>query len=279
MKKATVLLLALLMIVSVAQAAEWRDGTSPSRPYSGVPEVNLSEEFGYLMFYPNMTMGTENFCHKLYVYTPREDVKASNATFYLCSEAKRNGAIWSTRMNNTNAITVRPITEAELAGLIWGGGTCFEILLPESLVLGQSYFVNMEEGCIVSSDGVKSPTIGGTDNWAFELEGDYGVSAMQYCRPQGNGYEEGVLNPKNGDEIRFDLVLGGEAATAIVYRGNDSVDFDETTFDQSGEVIGRVTGESPVWGVLFLDAQGNQVDRVEIGQTVQEEPTIIMVPI
>ena len=166
-------------------------------------------------------------------------------------------------MNNTDVVTVRPITEAELIGLLWGGGTCFEILLPETLVLGQSYFVNMEEGCIVSDDGVNSPTIGGTDSWKFTLEGDYGISAMQYRRPQGNGYEEGVLNPEEGDEIRFDLTLGGEVAMAVIYRGNESVDFEETFYGQSGEVIGKVTGENPIWGVLYLDDQGEQVDRFE----------------
>ena len=266
MKKASVLLLALLMIVNVAQAAQWRDGTSPSQPYAGVPQVNLSEEFGYLMFFPNMTIGAKNFCQKLLIYTPREDVRATDGEFHLCSEVKSRGSLWSTKMNDTEAVTVRPIDEEELTGLLWGGGTCFEILLPDTLTLGQSYFVNMDEGCIVSTDGVKSPTIGGTDSWAFTLEGDYGVSAMQYRRPQGKGYEEGILTPKKGDEIRFDLVLGGNASTAIVYRNNESVEFDETYLGRSGEVIGRVTGESPSWGVMFLDALGNQVDRFEVGE-------------
>ena len=259
-----VLLMALLlMLTGMAQAAEWRDGTAPGKPYEGVPEVNLSENIGYFMFDPNEAMSAEHFCRRLYIYTPREDVVASNGTFYLCSEAKKDGAVWSTAMNNTDVVTVRPINEAERTGLIWGGGTCFEILLPETLTLGENYFVNMEEGCIVSGDGMKSPAVGGMDSWAFKVEGDYGVSAMQYRRPQGSGYEKGVLNPRSGDEVRFDLVLGGAAETAVIYRRNESVEFDETTYNQSGEVTGSVTGENPVWGVLFMDAQGNEVDRIE----------------
>ena len=264
MKKAiALLLLVLLMFAGVAQAAEWSEGTTPSQPYLGVPEVDLSKDFGYLMLYPNEILSAEHFCQRLFIYTPREDVEASDANFYLCSEENPNGAIWSTAMNNTDVITVRPITEAELIGLLWGGGTCFEVFLPETLVLGQSYFVNMEEGCIVSHDGVKSPTIGGVDSWSFSLDGEYGISAMQYRRPHGRSYEEGVLNPKAGDEVRFDLVLGDTAEMAVIYRGNDSVDFEETTYDQNGEVIGYVTGENPVWGVLFMDNLGNQVDRIE----------------
>ena len=263
MKKAIALLLVLLL-VGVAQAEQWPEGTSPSQPYRNVPSVDLSEQFGYLMLYPNANMSMEHFCQTLFIYTPREDVEATDATFYLCTEDNRNGAIWSTAMNNTDVITVRPITETEQVGLMWGSGTCFEIFLPESLTLGQSYFVNMEEGCIVSTDGVKSPTIGGTDSWVFTLEGDYGISAMQYRRPQGDGYEEGVLTPKKGDELRFDLVLGGDAVAAVVYRGNEAVDFAVTNDDQTSEVIGQVTGENPVWGVLFMDAQGNLIDRIEI---------------
>ena len=263
MKKTITLLLALLMLASVAQAAEWSKGTAPNHPYPGVPEVNLSEEFGYLMFYPNNHLNPEHYCQNLFIYTPREDVEASDAVFYLCSEEKSDGAIWSVPMNDTEVITVRPITEAELVGLLWGGGTCFEVRLPESLTLGQSYFVNMEEGCIVSRDGVKSPTVGGMKGRTFTLEGNYGISAMQYRRPQGNRYEEGVLKPEEGDEVRFDLVLGGDAEMAVIYRGNDSVDFGETIYDQSGEVIGQITGENPVWGVLFFDRRGNQVDRYE----------------
>ena len=263
MKKATALLIALLMLMSVAQAAEWENGTSPEQPYEGVPKVDLSEVFGYLMLDPSEGLAAEHFCQKLLIYTPREDVEASDATFYLCSETKRDGAIWSTPMNDTDVVTMRPITEEELVGLMWGSGTCFEVLLPESLTLGQDYFVNMEEGCLVSHDGVKSPTIGGTDEWTFTMEGDYGVSALQYRRPRGNGYEEGVLNPTAGDEIRFDLVLGGEAESAVIYRRNDAVDFEDTIIEQSGEVIGQVTGDNPIWGVQFLDAQGNLVDRIE----------------
>ena len=264
MKKAITLLLVLLMLVGVAQA-EWREGTSPSQPYEGVPNVDLSEEFGYLMLYPNdNNLQVEHFCQRLYIYTPREDVKASDGIFYLCSGDKKDGEIWSTPMNDADVVTVRPITEGELLGLIWGGGTCFEVRLPESLELGKSYFVNMEEGCMFSDGGVKSPTVGGTDSWTFSLEGEYGISAMQIRRPRGNDYVEGILDAQSGDEIRFDLVLGGEAETAVLYRGNDSVEFDETAFEQSGEVIGEITGENPVWGVLFFDDQGNQVDRIEL---------------
>ena len=273
MKKAIALVLALLMCAGVAQA-EWAEGTGPSQPYTGVPEVNLDEEMGYMMFYPidkadlGVRMRVETACQRLYVYLPREDVKAADATFHLCSEAVKKGAIWSTKMSNTDAVRQRDLTEDEKIGLLWGGGTCFEILLPETLELGQTYFINMERGCIVSDSGVESPEVGGTDAWRFTLEGDYGVSRMSYRRALDNGkYEEQLVNPQAGDEIRFDLVLGGDAAAAVVNRFSDeSVEFETTYFVESGEIVGLVTKENPQWFVMFLDAQGNELSRVEFWQ-------------
>lgn len=271
MKKAIALVLALIMCMGVAQAAQWEEGTSPSQPYPGVPEIKLDEQMGYMMFYPTdkaqmgVKMGIETACQRLYIYLPREDVKAGDATFYLCSEAVKRGEIWKTAMSNTEAVTQRPITEEELDGLLWGGGTCFEIKLPETLELGTTYFVNMERGCIVSDDGVDSPEVGGTDAWTFTLEGDWGVNKMTYRRALDNGkYEEGLLSPKGGDEIRFDLVLGGDAVAAVVNRfADESVEFDSSYFTESGEVTGMVMKENPQWLVVFLDDSGNELNRVE----------------
>lgn len=271
MKKVIALALALMMCLGAAQAAEWAGGTSPSRPYPGVPEIDLNEQLGYMMFYPTdksaqgVKMGVENACQRLYIYLPREDVKAGSGTFYLCSEAVKRGEIWKTAMNDSEAITQRAISEAELEGLLWGGGTCFEIKLPQTLELGTTYFINMERGCIVSDSGVDSPEVGGTDAWTFQLEGDWGVSKMSYRRALGNGkYEEDLLTPAAGDEIRFDLVLGGDAVAAVVNRFQDeSVEFEELYFTESCEVTGVVTKENPQWFVTFLDAAGNALNRVE----------------
>ena len=166
-------------------------------------------------------------------------------------------------MSNTDAVWQRDLTEDEKIGLLWGGGTCFEILLPETLELGQTYFINMERGCIVSDSGVESPEVGGTDAWRFTLEGDYGVSKMSYRRALDNGkYEEQLVNPQAGDEIRFDLTLG-DAAMAVVYGNSQSVDFLQLLWTEDAEVIGTVTGPQPSWGVIFLDQQGQEMGRVQ----------------
>ena len=265
MKRLMVLVLVVLMLCAgMAQAAEWREGLSPSQPYVGVRPVDLDEHMGYMMFYPSAKMQAENACQRLFIYLPREDVKVGNGTLYLCVEGEST-PIWSTVMTNAEAVEQREITEEELTGLLWGGGTCFEILLPKSLEFGKNYFVNMTRDCIVTTDGkLDNPEVGGTEAWGFTLQGEYGVGGMEYRRPAPDGsYVDGIMKPQAGDEIRFDLVLGGNATMAVIYGYNDSVDFDVTSFDESGEVVGSVMTEYPMWGVMFLDAQGQEVDRVE----------------
>ena len=175
MKRIFALVLAVMMLCVAAQAAEWVDGNSPSQPYPNLREVDLNETFGYMMFYPNGGMGAQNSCQKLFVYTPREDVTVGSGKLYLGDLDA--GLVWETPMNDTSAVTQRPITEAELEGLLWGGGTCFEVLLPKTLELGKNYVVNMELGALKTTDGkVDNWEVGGTDMWYFTVEGDWGVS-------------------------------------------------------------------------------------------------------
>lgn len=265
MKRIAALLLAALLLCVGAAQAEWQEGTSPAKPYDTVPEVNLDEQMGYIMVFPKPGNAIQYACQRLYIYLPREDVKAGSGTFYLLNE--EDGLIWSTGMNDTDAITQRSINAAELVGLMWGGGTCFEIKLPKTLELGKPYFVNMESGCIVTENGVANVQIGGTDSWAITVEGDFGVSSMEYRRAKGYGtYEEQLLNPQPGDEIRFDLVMGGDAVLASIYDLNGSVEFEQTTFTSSCEVIGEVVLEDLSWGVVFLDGENNVLSRVEFWQ-------------
>ena len=261
MKRIAALLLAALVLCMGAAQAEWADGTSPARPYENEPEIDLNEQIGYMMFFPRTGNAIKYACQRLYIYLPREDVKAGDGTFYLLNE--EDGEVWRTEMTNAEAITQRSINEAELEGLIWGSGTCFEIKLPKTLELGKRYFVNMTRGCIVADNGVENVQIGGTDSWAITVEGDFGVSGMEYRRAQFGGYEEQLLTPQAGDEIRLDVVLGGDAAVASIYRHNDSVEFEQTTFTTSCEVTGEVVSEDVSWGVMFLDAEGNVIGRVE----------------
>ena len=249
----------------------WREGMSPAKPYAGVPEVDLTERLGYMMFYPTDKEPADCACQELCLYLPREDVKAGEGKLYLGAEGE-DGALWSTPMNDADAVAVRPMTENEKQSLLWGGGTCFVIKLPRSLELGKTYFVNMERGCIWTADGkLDNHEVGGKKTWRFTLAGDYGVGGLEYRRKIGEAsgesseaeYEAGILKPVAGDEIRFDLTLGGDAAMAVMYGYNESVNFSTVMYEESAEVIGEVLEDSPAWGVMFLDENGDELKRVE----------------
>ena len=248
--------LALLMIgVQAASAEAW----NPGKPYSNVPEVDLTEQMGYMMFYPNKDMAPEGLCDRMYIFLPREDLEAGDGQLLLFTE---DSEVWRTRMSDESCVQLRMLTEDEKDSLLWQGGMCFEIALPRSLVIGKTYTVNLERECIVAGN-VSNAQIGGADAWTFEVQGDYGMSAIEYRRPLLNGqYEDMVTAPQAGDEVRFDLVLGGEAASAALY-SNGTVHFQPSYFTESGEVVGIVTGDSPSWGVIFMDADGNVVNQAD----------------
>lgn len=263
MKRLIALCLALMLLYAVpACAAQWPEGRSPSQPYAGKPEVDFSKTLGYMMFYPRTGVEVVGGLRTLFVYLPREDVKAGNGELTLRSDEDKS--TWTVAFNNTDYVHQRDMIEEEMVGLLWGSGTCFEITLPVSVGLNRHYYVDLGRDCIISNDNaVSNPELPGENSWFFSTEADFGVSEMEYRRAQSNGgYDSGIVTPKAGDEIRLDIVLGGEATTAVLYQYSGA-DFGVTTFTESGEVIGTVTAEDPDWGVLFFDASGNQVGVVQ----------------
>ena len=262
MKKLLAMFLAMMLFAVPAFAAEWGEGLSPAKPYPSVPEVDLTSSIGYMQFYPNAKAGDNALGQKtLFIYLPREDVQAANNGSLILRSADR-GEEWRVTFSNKDYIRMRPISEFGLEGLMWGSGVCFEIMLPVSPRLGASYTVELQPLCIVDAAGtIGNPAI--TDTWAFEAFGDYGVSELEYRRPKGDGqYEGGIGQPKAGDEIRFDLVLGGDAVLAALYV-RSGAEFVLTNFTESCEVIGTALDEDPYWGVIFLDADGEVLQQVE----------------
>lgn len=252
------MLLIVMMVPAAATAASWEDGRSPSKPYLGVPEVDLEKTLGYMMFYPNSKMAAEHFCNKLMVYLPRSDVQAGKGRLFFCSV--ENGEELRFNFNDEQYVTLRDMTEDELDSLLWGEGKCFEITLPVSLKLGGSYFVNMERNCIVAGNGkVTNNVLGGTESWAFTMEGDYGAGNLQYRRLVKEEEYETVLAPTPGDEVAFDITLGGDAKMAALYCWDDTMAFDSVTIKESGTVVGHVLKENPAWGIVFMDENGNEL--------------------
>lgn len=262
MKKLMAICLILMLCVASASAAEWPEGYSPAKPYHDSPEVDLTTKIGYMMFYPNAQMGVAGGGRVLLIYLPREDVVAGSGKLHVRTEDR--GEEWSVALNDTEYVTQRPMLEQEMINLMWGSGTCFEIILPTSLRLGTTYYIDMDTRCIEAGEKIANPAVKGDaqNGWKFTTDDDIGINEMTYRRQKADGSYETVLKPMAGDEIRFDLIINEEVAMAVIYVESNA-SFEVSNFTENCEVIGTVTGEDPVWSVLFLDAAGNTLAWVE----------------
>ena len=272
MKRLTAIcMVLLLMLTTTAFAADWEEGLGPSQPYSYLRKVDFSETIGYMMFHPNDKMSVAG-AKTLFIYLPREDVTLNSAGGELVLRSTDQGEEFRASINNAERVNLRPMIESELDGLLWGSGVCVEITLPVSLRLGTTYFVDMDANCIVDeANEIGNPAFK-SDNethWRFETIGDYGVNQMEYRRPDGNdGYTTVTGKAQAGDEVRFDLVLGGAAKSATLYTlstvdGAETIKFPPQVFTESCEIIAEVLGEDPAWGVLFWDDELPPIDPNE----------------
>lgn len=266
MKRLTAICLALLLLLTAtAYAAGWEDGYSPNKPNGQVPEIDFSDNIGYMMFAPNAKQQAKHpvhACKALCIYLPREDIMLNNNGGNVVVRSADRGEELRIPINDPNYVTLRPMTESELADHMWGGGTCIEIRLPVSLRLGCTYYVDVDAGCFYGEEGgIGNPAINGADSWHFEMLAEYGVSELEYLRTNSNGAEESVLGlALAGDTVRFDLVLGGDAKSATLYKmGNagepEKIVFPVALLTESCEITGEVTGDDPIWGVLFWDTE------------------------
>ena len=80
---------------------------------------------------------------------------------------------------------------------------------------------------------------------------------------------EPKYNPVVGDMIHFDLLLGGDAKTAVVFSENDSVFFEKIDYTESGHVTGTVTKDALDWGVVFLDEKDEALQVIKPAWTAQ----------
>jgi len=284
MKKLFAVILVCLLCMTAANAAEWGEGLGPEQPYPGVRKIELDKEMGYCFTYPRPGLEASRICDTLEIYLPREDVELGEGHAHLYDST---GEIVDIDFANPEQAEVRPLEEAELEALRFGGGVCVEMHLPVSLKFGESYYVLMDLFCF-SAAGGKIPNYDLTqDNqWTPVLNGDFGISGVCYCNapaqpeaseedeeaeeeaeptaePEEAAPAEPKYNPVVGDEIHFDLVLGGDAKSAVVFSENGSAYFDVFEFNESATVVGTVTKGDLDWGVVFLDENDEPVDVVK----------------
>ena len=293
MKKLVALILVcLLCMATTAFAAEWAEGLSPAKPSNLKPAVDLNTTVGYWLPFPRSGLPAERYCDVLELYMPNPDVALGEGTATLWNA---DGEVAKVDFADPDQVEMRDLEEEELQIMHWGSGVCIEMHLPVSLAFGETYYVTMDEGTITSNGGkTKSMQIPYTDQlpleeqyWTPSVTGDFGVGGLYYsaapaeptdeeeeaAEPAEEAPAEPKLKPAKGDVVNFDVVLGGDAKTAIMYSENNSVYFETLEYTENSHVTGTVTEDDVRWGVVFVDEAGQPVDYLVMGNLDEAEET------
>ena len=259
MKRMIAVLMACLMLAGAAHAAEWAEGTSPERPYPGVPKVDLTTQIGYMLNYPKAGNAAECYCDTLYIYLPREDLVLGDGQLtVMTGEGEWTGVSFA----DAERVRLYPLDGQTLSDVRWGGGICVEVWLPVSLPLADGAWIEMEEACLVTESGASLEGLPKGDRaWRAAVGGEYGVGGLRFTH---EGDDAPLAQPAAGDLVKFDLQLGGDAAMAAIESANGSVTCDAGEgFAQSCEVTLRLLDDDFQWTVYFLDDAGNAVDVLD----------------
>ena len=291
MKRLLAMVLVGLFCATGALAAEWGEGLGPDQPLPGVRKLDLNKEMGYSYTYPRPGLEVSYYCNVLEIYLPREDIALGDGHAHLYDST---GEVADIDFANPDQVQLRFQQENELEAKKWGSGVCIEMYLPVSLKFGESYYVLMDLNCFTACDGkISNYDLAKPDQWTPILQGDFGIGGLFYCAPpEPQEAEEGAeeateapedqnpedaaepmgepkYNPVVGDMIHFDLLLGGDAKTAVVFSENDSVFFEKIDYTESGHVTGTVTKDALDWGVVFLDEKDEALQVIKPAWTAQ----------
>ena len=291
MKRLLAVVLICLLCGTGALAAEWAEGLGPEQPLPGVPKIDLSKEMGYDYTYPSAKLKVKYFCNVLEIYLPREDVELGEGHAHLYDSTDTE--IVDIDFANPDQVELRVQQENELMAKKWGSGVCIEMHLPVSLKFNESYYVLMDLNCFTAGENhVSNYDLTKKDQWTPAMEGDFGIESLFYFTPpappeeeegeeteaveeeteeavEGNPFDKSMAsdaeapveevlgepkyNPVTGDKIHFDLVLGGDAKTAVIFSENDSVLVHQQDYTESTPVTLTITKDDLDWGVVFLD--------------------------
>ena len=263
MKKLIALILVCLICLTSAYAAEWREGLSPEKPSTHMQKVDFKTTLGYFVMWPTPKFPALRFCDVLEMYLPRDDIELGEGKITLYDD---DGEIAVMDCADPSQVELRLLEESELTDHMWGCGCCMEVHLPVSLEFDKNYYVFMDEGCLVDPvNGTKSLPLNSPTQWNPLLKDEFGVGGLRYLKPADEGEKaETTFTPVVGDTVQFDLKLGGDATEAVVFSENDSVYFEPFQFTESGTITGTVTGDDVSWGIIFLDAEGLQLDMLTL---------------
>lgn len=303
MKKLIALLMVCMMLLgSAALAAEWPEGRSPSKPFAGKPEIDLESSPGYIVLYPRTNLSAKYFCDEVRMYLPREDVKLGEGFVHVYENvpgASEPVEIAAIDVTDSACASIEPLPEEMMTALMWGSGVSVNFHLPKSLEFGDadhSYFVLMDEGCVVFAGGkVVNPRISNPEAWTPVVEGDYGVSGLCYTAaptiaavdepdvaPEEDINVFGGEMPAEGEEAEDDEELE-EFDTPAVPAGAEEAEEGDVEAEeirvtpQIGDHVNfdLVLGGKAVSAVLFSNNDSVNFDQVEYIASASVTGTVI----
>ena len=175
--------------------------------------------------------------------------------------------------NTTGSLVSRSITSPEAWVVNVGGGYGInELYYTQGMVMSDAEKAARQEAETLAAlnaglapTATAAPAADGPVLTADEPEPSAAPAAAVAAAPAAAAGAIKV-RPAVGDRIDFDLVLVGNAASAVVFSDNNSVSFETPEYTQSGHVTGQVVGDDLFWGVVFLDADGNVLDVEYLGR-------------
>lgn len=252
------LLIVLCMVLTGVAAAEgaqetafprWSNGLSAAQPYKELPEVDLTQKLGYMMFHP-ANGGTADVGQRtLEIFLPRTDLSLGSGMIHLIDKAD-GSTVAEYSVTDGEYVKLISTIETDLEWLQWETGMTLVVMMDHSLPIDHEYYVTLDEGIIqAEAYGISNPEMVTERGWSFSTASDYGV--------------EQVETGEDGN-IVVHVRLGGEAVAAYPYliEGSDlTTDVNELT--ESGTITITGAQEDLKWGISFVDASGNVVAMYE----------------
>ena len=302
MKRLFAVILVCLLCATSAFAAEWGEGLGPEQPLPGVPKVELDKVMGYCYLYPKQGLEVQYFCNVLEIYLPREDIELGDGHAHLYDSTDTEVADIDFANPDQVELRKQQESELVAkewgSGVCIEMHLPVSLKFDETyyVLMDESCFT--ANNGTVSNYGLSKPKDQSeTYQWMPKLTGDYGIASLFYFAPPAPAEDEAAeeteaveeapaeeevleedmdaevpveeelgepkYNPVTGDKIHFDVVLGGDAVTAVVFSENDSVFFEQLEFNESCPVTGTVTKDELDWGVVFLDETGNPIQVIK----------------
>jgi len=303
MKRLLAVVLVCLLCATNALAAEWAEGLGPDQPLPGVPKIDLSKEMGYDYTYPSAKLKVKYFCNVLEIYLPREDIELGEGHAHLYDSTDTeivdidfaNPDQVELRVQQENELVAKKwgsgvCIEMHLPVSLKFNESYYVLMDLNCFTAGENHVSNYDLTEKTQWTPVLESDFGIEGLFYFtppappeEEEGEAAEAVEEAPEEtvEENPFEKSMVseeaapveeeeelgepkyNPVTGDKIHCDLVLGGDAKTAVIFSENDSVLVSQQDYTESSPVTLTITKDDLDWGVVFLNDKDEVIQAIK----------------